>query len=115
MTDDNQNPHDPIGSKLADEDPRFADVVVHFVNALTQRLAMMEDAIQAGDFEALREAANQLSGAGEGYGYPALTELATKLERQADAHVLDQCIQAFDELRDLCERVVVSTDQSSND
>ena len=62
MTDDLQTPDGPIGSDLLKEDPSFADIVVQFVEGLSNRLATMEEALNTSDFQALRVAAHQLKG-----------------------------------------------------
>ena len=114
MTNENATPHpEPsnlIGSELVQEDPGFADIAVQFVEGLGRRLSTMEEAIQASDFEALRTAAHQLKGSGGGYGYPILTELAGGLERQAKTAALAECTSKLMELKEVCQRVVVSTE-----
>ena len=108
MTQKGEKPeNDPIESKLVREDPSFADIVLDFVQGLERRIQRMEEAIQEHDLEALRQAAHQLKGSGGGYGYPALTERAATLERQAKAKALDDCRKTLDELRELCQRLVV--------
>ena len=107
MTDEQQLPEEPIGSELLRDDPSFADIVLQFVDGLGDRLAKMEEAIAAADFEALRRVAHQLKGSGGGYGYPALSEQAADLEKRARARVLDECAEALDDLRKLCDRLVV--------
>ena len=107
MTDEQQIPPEPIGSELLRDDPSFADIVLQFVDGLGDRLIKMEEAIAASDFEALRIAAHQLTGSGGGYGYPDLSKQAADLERHAGAKVLEDCAEALEVLKKLCERVVV--------
>jgi len=111
MTDHTPDPQDPIGSDLVHEDACFAKIVLEFVEGLNDRLRQMETAIRVGDFETLRVAAHRLKGSGGGYGYPLLSRMAAELEAHAKAGLVDECMQAFGELRALCERVVVDTDQ----
>jgi HPt (histidine-containing phosphotransfer) domain-containing protein len=112
MADETQRPGDLIGSDLVREDASFGDIVLQFVEGLSERLANMERAIRMSDLEALRVAAHQLKGSGGGYGYPILSERAADLERHAKAGLADECMQALGELKALCERVVVNTDQA---
>ncbi len=107
MTDNPPNPNDPISSDLVKDDASFADIVVQFVDGLTNRLGTMEGALESADFEALRVAAHQLKGSGGGYGYPILTDRAAKLEEWAKSQTLDECRVCLDELRDICSRVIV--------
>ncbi len=108
MTDDHQTPDDPMGSELLKEDPSYADIVVQFVEGLSNRLATMEEALNSSDFQALRIAAHQLKGSGGGYGYPLLTERAAELEQHAKESLSDKCGEQLEELKQLCARVVVS-------
>ncbi len=110
MTDDQQTPDDPIGSELLGKDPSYADIVVQFVEGLSNRLATMEDALNTSDFNALRVAAHQLKGSGGGYGYPLLTKRAAELEQHARESLSDRCAEELKELKQLCARVVVSVD-----
>ena len=108
MADDHQIPEDPIGSELMRDDPSYADIVVQFVEGLSDRLATMEAALNTSDFNALRVAAHQLKGSGGGYGYPLLTERAAELERHARESQIDDCTKELEELKLVCARVVVS-------
>ncbi len=110
MTDDQQKPDDPIGSELMKDDPSYADIVVQFVEGLSDRLTTMEEALNTADYNALRVAAHQLKGSGGGYGYPLLTERAAELEQHARESLFDSCAKELEELRQLCARFVVSPD-----
>ena len=114
MTDKNGQPDDAIGSDLIREDASFIDIVAQFVTGLSDRVKRMDEAMRAADFEALRVAAHQLKGCGGGYGYPILTQRAAQLERHARDQALDECATALDELRAVCERVVVAPDDPSS-
>ena len=104
-------PHDDaqkkIGSEILRDDASLEDVVLAFVGGLKTRISEMETAARNGDFEALRTSAHQLKGSGGGYGYPALTDHAAALERQAQAQASGECVAAVAELKDLCGRIVV--------
>ncbi len=110
MTDQNPEPEDPIESELVREDATFADIVVEFVDGLEARLKKMVAAVETRDFESLRVAAHQLKGSGGGYGYPQLTEQAADLERRAKVEAIEECREALDGLKQLCDRVVVGGD-----
>ncbi len=107
MSPQQPQPDGPIGSELVREDPSFSDLVQQFVNGLSDRLRIMEDAIRTADFDSLRTAAHQLKGSGGGFGYPILSERAATVERHARAEAIDGCKSAVDELKGLCNRVVV--------
>ena len=105
MADDQET--NPVGSELLRDEPSFADIVLEFVDGLGTRLQTMEDAIRQRDFEALRVAAHQLKGSGGGYGYPTVSERAAEVEQHAKIQALDDCISSLDDLRHLCDRVIV--------
>lgn len=105
-----QSRQDPISSELIKEDPSFEGIVVQFVDGLGRRLETMEQAFRVADLNALRISAHQLKGSGGGYGYPLLTEEAAKLESFAKDGMLDDCASALASLKELCTRVVVTTD-----
>ncbi len=101
---------DFIESRLVREDPSLADMVLEFVNGLEGRVRAMEKAVQEENLEALRRAAQQLKGSGDGYGYPILTERAAALERFAGTQSIAECRKALADLKQLCRRVVVRID-----
>lgn len=68
-------------------DPDLAPLVARFADALPQRVATIVDALQAGRFDRAAHAAHQLKGAAGSYGYPAVSDLARKLERQLEQRV----------------------------
>lgn len=109
MDDRNQNPDGDFGSDLVRDDDSFTALVTHFVAGLSERVTRMEEAIRTADFNALQVAAHQLKGSGGGFGYPILTERAAQLERLARNHAIDECVEAIEELKDICERVVVDS------
>ena len=111
MTDDTRPPEDPITSDLVQADPSFEEIVLDFVDGLSERLKVMEEAVRASDFEALRVAAHRLKGTGGGYGYPILSERAAELERRAKRKKLNDCAKILTDLKSLCERVVVRQDE----
>ena len=98
MSNECQCSQELIGSDLVREDPSFAGIVVQFVDGLSQRVATLEGAINAADFDSLRTAAHQLKGSGGGYGYPALSDHAAKLESEARERALEDCVKSVEQL-----------------
>ncbi|MCH7632802.1 MAG: Hpt domain-containing protein, partial [Planctomycetes bacterium] len=43
-----------------------------------------------------------------GYGYPRLTEYAASLEQSARQQAIDACEEQIDEIKRICDRVVVT-------
>ena len=106
MPNTSQTALPPIGSDLVQEDPSFTDIVVRFVEGLTDRMEKMEQAIRASDFEALRVAAHQLKGSGGGYGYPSLTDKARAVEDATKADDMETARLALNELQVLILAIV---------
>ncbi len=102
-----------ISSELVREDASFADVVVQFVDGLGKRVAKMEESVRAGDFETLHAVAHQLKGCGGGFGYPVLTDRAASIEQAAKTQSIDTCLKAVEELKRICECVVVEDRQEN--
>ena len=109
MADHADNANTPIPSELVRENPEFADLVEEFLGGMPKAISHLESTLAEADFEALRRAAHQLKGSGGGYGYPAVSEFAARLERQAVAARLEACRRDFEELKKLVSRLVVST------
>lgn len=104
---DGQQPKHPLPSELVLEDASFADLVEEFLGEMPGRLAQIDGAMKASDFDGVRRCAHQLKGSGGGYGYPALTELAARIEQDALAQQLEACRRGINELQELTARMVV--------
>jgi HPt (histidine-containing phosphotransfer) domain-containing protein len=96
----------PIISTLIKGDPSFADLVEEFVAGLPERLTAMESALEEPDFQRAKVLAHQLKGSGGGYGFPDLTDIASKLESEAIERNLTACLETLDELNQLVSRVI---------
>ena len=59
------------------------DVVPSYLEKRRAELPVYRQALEAGDFEAIRRMAHKTKGTGTGYGFPALTELGAVLEQAA--------------------------------
>jgi HPt (histidine-containing phosphotransfer) domain-containing protein len=102
-----------IPSEYSD-DAEMVDIVEMFVEDMPRRLEALAAAWECMDVECVRRLAHQLKGAAAGYGYPRLTERARALEdllrdpedESAEA-VLRRASAEYQELIDLCGRVVV--------
>ena len=71
---------EPIRSDFAD-DPDFRELLEEFGKALPERCEGLLAAHRSGERDVLRTRAHQLKGAGGGFGFPRLSELAADLER----------------------------------
>jgi HPt (histidine-containing phosphotransfer) domain-containing protein len=70
----------PVRSTFAN-DADFHDLLVEFAAAMPERRDGLIGAYRAGEYDLLRTRAHQLKGAGGGFGFPQLTDLAAVLEK----------------------------------
>jgi HPt (histidine-containing phosphotransfer) domain-containing protein len=71
------------GGRLASTmvgDPKYAKLLERFVSRLPERVSKITGLHHAGDLGGLRQAVHQLRGAGHGYGFASITELAGRAE-----------------------------------
>lgn len=61
-------------------DPVFAELIADFVDALPERMDKIRAARDAGDFVTIRTISHQLKGAGGGYGFMEITNVASVVE-----------------------------------
>lgn len=80
-------------SELADDEDMH-ELIREFVLALPARTVMMRDLASAREHESLRAIAHQLKGAGGGYGYPAITQAAARLESDIVAGASETAVLA---------------------
>jgi HPt (histidine-containing phosphotransfer) domain-containing protein len=67
-------------------DPDFRELLEQFAAAMPERVAELREAHRSAAYEALQVQAHQLKGAGGGFGFPQLTELAAELEQACVSH-----------------------------
>src|SRR5882672_10523515 len=63
-----------------ENDPDMLEIVREFAAELPARIAKLESHLAAGEMCELQTLAHQLKGAGGGYGFPQITDLAASLE-----------------------------------
>ncbi|MEM9084023.1 MAG: Hpt domain-containing protein [Planctomycetota bacterium] len=99
---------EPIRSAFAD-DPDMAELVEMFVSEIPNRIGELEQHYETSDVKQIRVIAHQLKGAGGGYGFDELSDVAARLERQIDASPddIDAIRAEFDDLVTLCRRVCI--------
>jgi PAS domain S-box-containing protein len=96
---------DAIRSTFAD-DHDLAEVLDNFVASLPELVDALQRELDDGCHPELQRLAHQLKGAGGGYGYPMLTEMAGGLEQLAKAGEQDRARAAIGEIRAACRRIL---------
>ena len=71
---------DPIRSTY-EADPDMLEIVCDFARELPARVAKLETLVSSHAFAELQTLAHQLKGAGGGYGFAQITEVAGRLEQ----------------------------------
>jgi HPt (histidine-containing phosphotransfer) domain-containing protein len=95
----------PLRSALAD-DPRVRRVLDGFVRRLPQRVDQLARGLAGQDADALLAAVHQLRGAGAGYGFGPLSDLAGRAEDALKLHAdLDRARSDVEELIEMIRRV----------
>jgi HPt (histidine-containing phosphotransfer) domain-containing protein len=83
-------------SEFSDE-PTVMKLLEKFVDRLPSRVNTISSLIEQQDLNALRQAVHQLKGAGGGYGFPRISEVATVAEEhikaEADLESIKQDIE----------------------
>jgi len=100
----NQQAITPIGSEFSG-DLAIKGLLNEFVETLPEMVVEIRQALAHCHHAELQRLAQQLKGAGGGYGYPALTEAAAVIEAAAGAGDIEAATLATRELVLLCEAV----------
>ncbi len=94
----------PLRSELS-RDPDLAELLDLFVHDLPDRIADFQAAARQEDLAHLARLARQVRAAARGYGFPAMTEPAARIESLARDPALSTHIgEAIDELLSLMRR-----------
>lgn len=101
MTDSEGGTSAALTSLLVRDDPDLRDLVADFVGGLDQRLDEIRRAAADLDWENLVTLAHRLKGAGGSYGYPAISAVATEMERSFRERSLGDCARWIEQLERL--------------
>jgi len=96
---------EPLYSELAD-DPEYRDLLVNFIDSLPVTEYKLKSAHRNNDWNLLSELIHQLKGAGGGYGFPQLSDLAAKIEFQLVNQDQLQVMQLLESLYEMFSRVI---------
>lgn len=109
------NTDSPIYPTLPMDDADFRAITVGFLDRLPSRIAAIESAIEACQFDSVHGDAHWLKGAGGTVGLDVFTSPARDLETAAKSKSVDQAREILESIRDLQRRVVVSSDACDKD
>ena len=96
----------PVRSELA-EDPDFRELLELFGAALPERRTGLVEAHRQGAYSELRTRAHQLKGAGGGFGFPKLSELAAALEQACIAGDPARIAESLEQIVGYMNRITI--------
>jgi CheY-like chemotaxis protein/anti-sigma regulatory factor (Ser/Thr protein kinase) len=73
----------PNGKTVVRVDPDLGELVPEFLDHRLRDVTAISEALERGDYEAIRIRAHSMKGSGGGYGFDAITEIGARLERAA--------------------------------
>lgn len=95
----------PLYSIYAD-DPEMSELIAGFIYQLPNRIGALRSALHLNDIKTIKLFAHQLRGTAGSYGFPQITEIATRLERLCDENATkEEIIPVAEELIALCAHV----------
>ena len=91
-------------------DPDLGEIVELFVDEIPDRVANIQNLLEASDWEELRRAAHQLKGAAGSYGFDPISPSAAAIEDAiCQEEPEEQIRQMVEDLCSLCSRVRAGT------
>ena len=88
-------------------DPDLEDLIPGFFQNRQKDVQRLSEALEQGDFEAIRIIGHSMKGAGGGYGFDRVTDLGAIIEEGAKAQDRERIREAVAELADYMSRVEV--------
>ena len=96
-----------ISSTLPMDDEDFVEIVQEFIERFQDRLVLISNLAEKGEFADLAVEAHWLKGSGGSAGFPRLTEIAAELEGQAKENNFTGVEATMKELQSVAERLYV--------
>jgi len=94
-------------SDTVEIDSELLPIIPSFLESRWDDHATIERLLEAGDYEELAKLGHRLKGAGGSYGFDAITDIGSALERAATRRDHDAIVHASEMLRHYLERVMV--------
>lgn len=100
---------DALYSPLAD-DPDLGEIVEMFVDEMPERVTLIQQLLDASDWEGVRRAAHQLKGSAGSHGFTPISPVAAAVEKSVVSGQPEEEIRkAVEELCEMCGRVRAGT------
>jgi len=95
---------------LVRANPKFADLIPGFLQNRRQDVIAMLDALDRGNFETVESLGHGMKGAGDSYGFQAITDIGAALEQAAESADTDASRKWVGELSRYLDRVEIISD-----
>lgn len=92
-------------STLPIDDPDCLEIVLDYVDHLTDKLSEIEQACEICDAKSLARLAHWMKGSGGTAGFDVLTDPASRLESPALLDELEDAAQVVEEIKDFTQRI----------
>jgi histidine phosphotransfer protein HptB len=100
---------DPLYSPLAN-DPDLGEIVDMFVDEMPERVTLIQQLLEASDWEGVRRAAHQLKGSAGSHGFMPISPVAATVEQSVTTGQPEEDIRrAAEALCEMCGRVRAGT------
>ena len=96
---------EPILSSLLNEEPDLVELVQLFTKKLPEYVNKIKTAITDSDWPTATLVSHQLKGNGGGYGFPMVSEIASKIESHIEKQDYPSVEQLVEELDTICDRI----------
>jgi len=102
------NPNSPNAASLFSplaSDPDLSELVEMYVEEMPERIATIQNLLDASDWESLRRFAHQVKGAAGSYGFDPISPVAGTVEDSIREGAPEEAVRrAVEELLDMCAR-----------
>jgi len=95
----------PIYSKLLDDEPDMKDMVITYIKRLPDTLQRANNAMAQQKWAELKRVIHDIKGTGGAFGFPMLTDLATKIEFQIAKNDIPETVASVAALNVLCQNI----------
>jgi HPt (histidine-containing phosphotransfer) domain-containing protein len=90
--------------------PKFSDLIPGFLQNRRQDVIAILDALDRGNFETVESLGHGMKGAGDSYGFQAITDIGAALEQTAGSADTDASRKWVGELSRYLDRVEIISD-----
>ena len=98
------------GKIIAHVDPDLEDLIPGYLANRKKDIAAIREALEKKDLDTVRILGHSMKGSGGGYGFDAITDIGTMLEKAAEEGGVEAIRREIVRLEDYLQRVVIVCD-----